>query len=290
MINRIAFTLLFVVSTSSFAQTELFWNNYANFNPAMSGFQYQYHASATVGDFSTWNRGLETAHANYGQRILGKHGVGLTYSSRNYFWNFNTIKLNYNYQFDLKRAGKIAPGIGIGFRQASPEYDMYIIPPTTILAPRTYGVLNLGVAYSWKKLLVGVSTTDFTDAWSYSTSGSPFSNMGTNMHASYDFQLGKNFQLTPRAFFEAQHGFRTVNTNLTATYKRKYSLGFSSQIHQSIGVNMGWDIKERFRVAYQYMIPTQALSHPQLIQNHRIHTFSVGFMIKDRKPKELPID
>ena len=284
-------TLAFVTtSLLSFGQTNMFWNNYSTFNPAMSGFEHQYHSALTASDLMHWNNGMEGLNANYNQRIAHNHGVGVSYSG-NYFKDFyrtNDVQLNYNYQFDLKKAGKIAPGIGFGYRNLFFDEAYYSSYFPTASSPQSinFGFVNFGVAYSWKNLVAGVSTTELT----YLLSGNDFLGMnvgiGVNLHASYDFRLGRNFQLKPRALYTVHNGYQNLTMDLTATYLNKFSFGVFSSGRNNIGVHTGWDIREKFRVSYGISKSYSALtgiSGPGALT----HQLTLGFFLKEAKPKEL---
>ncbi len=271
----------------SFGQTNMFWNNYANFNPAMSGFEHEYHGAITAREDWKWNNGIEGLTANYNQRIAGNHGVGIAYSGiyyQNFFQN-NVIKLNYNYQFDLKKAGKIATGIGVGYEHVlfDESFLSSFNPPPSFSRTVNFALVNIGVAYSWKKLNAGVSTTDYSFLLSNNDSISQSNKIGINLHASYDFQLSRKFQLTPRALFTAQNGFRDIAFDLTTTYLKKFSLGVMTTGRDNFGIHAGWDIREKFRVSYLISRVQSALT-----SSGPNHEFTLGFFLKEKAPIRTP--
>ncbi len=284
-----SFVLFAFITTClfSFGQTTMFWNNYANYNSAMSGFEHQYHGAISAREESEWNKGIEGLNSNYNQRIAHKHGVGISYSGF-YFNDFlqnNVIKLNYNYQFDLKKSGKISTGIGVGYEHVLFDEGFFSSynPPPTLPRKVEFAMVNIGAAYSWKKLIVGASTKDYVFLLTNNDSISFGNKVGVNVHASYDFQLSRKFQLTPRALYMAQNGFRTIAFDLTTTYLKKFSLGVMTTGRDNFGIHAGWDIRQKFRVSY---LISQSFS--PLTQSVPVHEFTLGFFLKEKKPKVTP--
>lgn len=261
----------------SFGQTDMFWNNYSNFNPAMSGFQYKQHAAIGAEEYWKSNKGVETINANFNQRIFGQHGVGINYTGNLTSLMNNILTLNYNYQFSFEKAGKLSTGIGIGAGRKQFKKNIFGSQFPTIIYPQNYFNLTLGAAYSWQNLIVGISTTNLVPPTN-SSLGSPFTDrVGINIHSGYAFQLGENYQLTPRIFFASQNGYQLMRFNLTTTFKNKYSLGLSARSNDNFGVNIGWDIKDKFRVAYMINQTFSKLSNGS---GYLGHEFSIGYIIK----------
>jgi len=277
-------TIAFIYSCFfSFGQTSMFWNNYSNFNPAMSGFQYTQHAAITVRETWDWNRGIESIQANYNQRIKGSHGIGINYAGSYSIFASNALKLNYNYQFNFNKAGKLSVGTGMGFGNSRIR-EKYIpaFDPFGTISPQNYLLLNFGTAYSWKNLIAGVSMSNITIVTSNTTATSTGPRIGWNAHLGYGFQLSRAFQLTPRMIYATTNGFHRLGSNLTATYKSKFALGVSYNFNSQFGVNVGWDIKEKFRVAYNYGLTLSQLTNTLYSGRHE---FSIGYIIKDKSAK-----
>ena len=282
---------LIATSFSSFGQTRMFWNNYSAVNPAMSGFEHQYHGTIATTEVLKYGLDLYNINANYNQRLFGKHGVGITYAG-DYHWptKITDIKLNYNFQFDLEKAGKIATGIGIGYRNASCDGDS---PPETLALPffqrsYSYGLMNFGVVYSWKNLVVGVSTTDNVYLISDREVMGLSKKLGYNLHASYDFQLGRNFQLTPRLFFTAHESGKHLTMDLTTTFMKRYSLGVMANAENSFGIHAGWDVREKFRISYA--VTKTRYQYPGY-QDYTLlsQELTLGFFLKEKKPRNAAL-
>lgn len=267
------FILTFVLS-STFAQQDMFWNNYSNFNPAMSGFQYQQHGALSYTDYFLNNRS-KALSVNYNMRLAEKHGVGLNFSGFNSNKNALTLTGNYNYQFNLKNAGKLSAGLGAGlsrFRD-NPGYQN----PNNTASPeaRNFIQLNLGVAHKWKGLTTGMS---LLNRISTETETNPLRLAGFNAHAEYNFTVGELFQLTPRVIYSSTSGRSRINTDLTVTYKKQFSLGVMYDLRGDLGFHAGWDINQKFRLAYLYNSGFSN-QHPTYFQNGR-HQFTLGFQLR----------
>lgn len=270
-ILSIAFTFIF---TLSFAQQDMFWNDYSNFNPAMSGFQYQQHGAISYSDFlrSDWS-GKELS-ANYNMRLAQKHGIGVNFSgySHTSFYNSSNVVANYNYQFDLNEAGKLSTGIGAGV-------NVLNINSHNIPEPLTHLQLNIGVGYKWKGLTAGISIQNIAQRRAQLIPGF-FSKTKPvyAIHASYDFNLGKRFQLTPRAIFEHNYGYTELNGALSLTFDKKFSIGALYAFHNEIGFHAGWNIKEKFRVAYS--VKSSFSSFTQSFLSYTRQELTLGFQLR----------
>ncbi len=271
------FVTLAFISTClfSFGQSQMFWNNYANFNPAMSGFEYEQHANASyINYYPGLSGNYSSVYANYGMRLAEKHGVGINYSGDFNPMTSHKVLLNYNYQFDLKKAGKIAPGIGIGFGREESLTGTY--PLFTTEFQNTLQS-TLGLAYSWKKLTVGVSSTNLTP-YQPTTGSNLSSTVGVNAHISCDVALGEKFTLTPRVLYTSHRGFQTLVLNTTAMFDERFALGVSLENNDHLGVNFGWDIQRKFRVAYNFSVTISKLNNSV---SGGIHQLSIGYLLKN---------
>lgn len=281
------FTTLAFISASlfSFAQSNMFWNNYSNFNPAMTGFNYQQHGSITYTDFYPALSGnYSDIHANYNYR-LKKHGFGVNYTGK-----FAPIVLsnkgilNYSYQQALTRKSQISGGIGIGVGNERLRHDDFYTIDTTLYAdPVTSFQLNVGVAYRWKLLTIGFAATNLLPPAPSTGYGYFFETVPTyRAHAKYDFKFSDKFMLTPQILFSSYDGFRRVQTNLTMMYKQQFAVGILADFRDNYGINLGWDIKEKFRVAYSY---SQTFSKLNNASNGGIHEISLGYFMNQKTPK-----
>lgn len=265
----------------SFGQSQMFWNNYANFNPAMSGFEHKLHANATYVDrYPALTGNYSSVYANYGMRLADQHGVGITYNRDvMYAIKENKVLLNYNYQFAIKASHKISLGTGLGIGQTNVDYDKLIYGDSIVNpSSATRFQLNVGLAYNWKNLFVGISATNLTPPeqnllLSYSSPQTAYI-----FHAQYTFQIGEKFQLIPRLLYEYEDGFQRLQPNLTLSYLEKFSLGVSSEGRDNFGFNLGWDIQRKFRIAYGF---NQTISKLSNGVSGGVHEFSIGYLLKN---------
>lgn len=267
----ITFALLF--SFSSFAQQDMFWNDYANFNPAMSGFQYQQHGAVSYSDYIKRDWSSKELSANYNMRFSQKHGVGINFSGYNYSTIFNSsnVVANYNYQFDLKEAGRLSAGIGAGV-------NVLNLSSNNIPTPRTHLQLNLGVAYKWKGLTTGFSIQNIAQPRAELTPGFFSATKPVYaIHAGYEFNLGERFQLTPRAMFEHNYGYTELNGGLTLTFDKRFLIGALYAFHNEIGFHAGWKIKEKIEVAYS--VKSSFSSYTQNFFSSTRQEFTLGFQL-----------
>ncbi len=269
----------------SFGQTNMFWNNYSNSNPAMSGFEFQRHGALTAIQNSKWFEGVDLFQANYSQRIYGQHGVGINFNGYYQLFSGQSITLNYNYQFDFNKAGKLSAGIGIGASHVRIR-DKYsdFLDSGQVFTPRNNFLLTIGATYSWKNLLVGISTSDLTVSKPPNYSSVYYPLIRLNAFISYDFQVTQNFELTPRIKYQQyNNGFNPFISNLTATFYEKYAVGISFYPNNQLGLNLGWDISNKFRVAYM-VSQTVFKDFPWTYAGYyRTHEFSIGYIIKNPK-------
>jgi type IX secretion system PorP/SprF family membrane protein len=273
------------ISTCIFAsgQSEMFWNNYSNFNPAMSGFQYKLHGSATYTDYYPSLSGNYSAvNANYGMKIAHHHGVGITYNGDFiHAIKNNKVLLNYNYQLNLKKAGRLSIGTGLGVGQSTVDYDKLtfgdsIVHPSSAASFE----LNVGLAYKWKNLYIGISATNLTPKEQHPLSSYYRPRTGYNLHVQYAFQITRKLQLTPRVLYTSLDGFHRLQPNLTLSYNEQFHLGVSSKLWDKFGVNAGFDIKNKLRVSYMFSKTISKLSSGI---SSGVHEFSIGYTIKNRR-------
>ncbi|MDG1332079.1 MAG: PorP/SprF family type IX secretion system membrane protein [Crocinitomicaceae bacterium] len=283
MKHLVTFAFL-MASLFSFGQSNLYWNNYSNFNPAMSGFQYNQHASATYNNsYPSLSGGYAGLLTDVGVNIANHHGVGIAYTG-DYTKGVNSHKavLNYNYQFYFKKAGKLAFGAGAGVGHTAYDYNKLTFGDFTVLPePKTNLELNAGVAYNWRNLYVGFSATNLTPSAFDPINAYYYSPPRTQYHvqAQYAFQIAKKFQLTPRVLYTYHNGFQRLQPNLTLTYNQKFSLGVSSRSRDGLGVNVGWDIANKFRVAYMFSATVSKLSNGV---NGGVHDFTFSYLLKNK--------
>ena len=264
----------------TFGQSDSYWNNYANFNPATSGFQYKQHAAATYFDyFPRLSVNYNGIYADAGINIKKHHGIGVAYTGDfNSSFGSHKAVVNYNYQFALPKAGKLSVGTGLGIgRYAVVDLLSPVFEPIDHLNSFE---LNLGASYNFKNLTLGLSATNLlpledSDDPSFRISAPT---RGYYIHAQYAAQLTPKFQLISRVLYSYSDGFQRLQPNLTVSYLDKFYLGATYEFRNSFGVNTGWDILNKFRVAYNYSITISNLNNTI---NGGKHEVSIGYVIKN---------
>ena len=277
MKSLIASACIFLASTT-FAQQDMFWNNYSNFNPAMSGFQYQQHGALSYSDYFNNESGRPSSIiGNYNLRLANKHGLGINYTGVYNNINYASYSVNYNHQFDLKKAGYLSTGIGAGLYRISENPTFHQSNNTTPLS-NEYLLLNLGIAYKWKGLTTGISVMNrrLTEA-----NDEILRLASANAFVEYEFALGEQFQLTPRIIYGATDNSYQggITTDLTLAFRKKFSIGATYNIVDNrIGIHTAWDINERFRIAYMFNTQVSAPNRGAIITPR--HQFTLGYILK----------
>lgn len=273
------------ISTGSFAQLDMFWNNYSNHNPAMSGFQYEQHGALSYSDYfrTTPSARPNRLIANYNIRLAEKHGLGVNYSGSYDYWSLQSYMVNYNYQFKIANAGSLSTGVGLGINRSHLDDD-FLSPISTPFAFKSAQV-NIGIAHRWKGLISGISlhalTNNFVDLQNENIR---LDKPGFTIHSGYQFKLGEQFTLTPRAIFQVRNGYQNdvLSGDLTLTVFDKLSIGTMYTIGggEHLGVHVGYDILEKFRLAYSYHSQIDPFGNqPSYLERGR-HQFTFGFLLK----------
>lgn len=246
----------------------------------MSGFQYDVHTFGTYTDhYPALSGDYKSTQVNLGANFADHHGVGINYSGAYFSYMSNSVTLNYNYQFDLKKAGNLSIGTGLGLgRHELRKAYAHLYDSINLPEPRNSFALSFGAAYSWKNLVAGISITDIATKQP-ATSSFYGPRLGYSLHAAYRFQAGERFQITPRALYRSIGSYQQLHFNLTTTFDKKFSLGISAWPHNRYGVNIGWDIKSKFRVAYMYNVTLSKLNNGVIYGSHE---FSIGYFLKSK--------
>ncbi|MFK7785163.1 MAG: PorP/SprF family type IX secretion system membrane protein [Crocinitomicaceae bacterium] len=266
----------------SFGQSESYWNNYANFNPAMSGFQYDQHATATYYNYyPSLSGSYDGIFADAGINLAKNHGIGVVYSGDfDDFAASHKALVNYNYQLHFKKAGKLSLGTGIGYG----VYTVHNALSSILTSGEKVGSfeLNLGASYNWRNVFVGFSATNLMpmDDLEYPFISFNSRYRGYNFHAQHTARIAEKFQLITRVLYTYENGFQRLQPNLTVAFMGKYSLGASYQARDGFGINAGWDILNKFRVAYNYSATVSALNNGVSGGKHEL---SIGYVLK-KKP------
>lgn len=249
----------------AFAQNEpisdMYWNNYSFSNPAMSGVKYKHEANVSFRNqfnSNSFHGSPKTWFVNYGTSIKNKHGLGLNYVNESIgFSEANRIKLNYNYQFQLKEDRKLVIGAAAGFYRIGLAAEWKCLGCKPVFLPQNAIQLDLGAAYFGKNITAGVAVAQLPIYKNHESfenrvhltgniryKGRLFSLSSfiieTRLHSDFnryhqDFNLGLGIQ----EFLEVGIGYRTgdlVLMNVTGIIAKKYRIGYS-YAHTLNGLN-----------------------------------------------------
>lgn len=252
-----------------------FWNISTSFNPATTGLSYKHQAGINYrNQWEKINGAPNTLFTTYNARIdKYKSGIGINYM----YETIGELKqhrfdLNYSYHVDLGNEKKLAFGASVGFRELSfiPNYITELSPS------QGFGFLsNFGIAYKTKNFNIGLSSTQINEAKikevGFSYSRHYFFN------ASYDFNLTNNFTLKPQVLLRTDGVFMSTDINLLAIFQKQYWIGVTSRSRNTFSFMGGIDLKEKYRIGYNYDITYSRLNNGVSSGSHEI---VLGFLLK----------
>lgn len=254
-------TISFLFAFGAFAQHEpvsnMYWNNYSYFNPAMSGVKHQHEANVTYrSQFSRIIDSPTSWFVNYGTNINEKHGLGLNYvyesigTSRT-----NRIKLNYNYQFELKEGRKLAIGTALSFRRIGWIPDWYSIH----FVPQNDFLVDLGAAYYGKNITAGLAVTQIP-IYQSSDYFDNFPNLTGNFR--YEGALFSLPSLILETKFQTDFIRYRQDFNVGYSIKKFLEVGIGYRTSDAALINLTGIIKEKYRIGYSYAMTINKLSSP----------------------------
>lgn len=268
------FTLLF--SFFSDAQQEpvvtQFWNNYSFINPATCAMDFKHQASVLYrNQWDRVNGAPNTVMANYNYEINRNHAVGVNFMHEAIgVSRINVGVLNYNYRFHFSDSMThfLSVGAGIGMGNHFIDYEKFYGSTINVIdlafpnATTNYPKVNVGVAYRFKKLFVGIGSTQVTEAFlARSNTGNP--NRPARHYylmSSYDFRIVENFSLKPQLLVQTDGIFSSVQLNVLAAFFKNYSIGASVRSRDAFAFIAQVDIVGKFRVGYSYDYTTNKLA------------------------------
>jgi type IX secretion system PorP/SprF family membrane protein len=281
-------TLLLSLCMTAYAQQEpltiQFWNHYSFFNPAMSGVEYKHQASITYRDqWSGFTGNPRTFLANYNTLLNEKHGLGVNLMAEEIGLTKTKLAvINYNYRLLLneEKAHFFTVGLGVGFGNTVVDNSLFLPPgsstdPLLVTATTNYLKINAGIAYHWKNLLVGFGSTQINGRSVSKGNYKPaihFFGM-----ASYDWNIGSNFTITPRFYYRSDLNFQTTEVNALFTYMKKHSFGVGIGNRNVIQFIAQYDVKEKFRIGYSMEIVNSKLNNSIFQPTHE---FVLGYVLK----------
>ncbi|MEY3236414.1 MAG: hypothetical protein RI883_515 [Bacteroidota bacterium] len=259
-----------------------FWNLKSFYNPAAAGLNYKHQAAL----LARWqwigvNGAPDSQLASYSVKSDKLHGgLGLSYlHDKIGFSTQNQFKVNYSYQIQLKNESILSVGLAGGI--ANYRLDAVLVPPTSAIDPnlpvsfnQTNFIADFGIAYSHNKFNTGISVTQLniqsnSDNYQYAEHFYVF--------ADYIFGNVSGFQFKPQVLVRTDLVKMSGDINLTSFYKEKYSLGIGYRNRDAFCFNIGWDIKNKFRIGYSYDVTVSKLNNGV---SGGSHEFVLGLLLK----------
>lgn len=271
----ILFTLSFAFLSTAQQEPFLtqFWNSYSFVNPATCAMDYKHQAAVQYrNQWDGVNGAPNSLLANYNYEINLNHAVGVNYSYEtigNSKYNIGVLNYNYRIHFSDSITHFLLIGAGIGMGNYSADFTNFVYPTTVdsdyglpSKATTTYPKLNLGVAYRFKNLFVGIGSTQITDAF-LSRNNSAFIYKPVRHYylmAAYDFKIVENFSLKPQLLIQTDAINISTQVNLLATLFKNYSLGFTYRTSDAFAFIAQVDIVGKYRIGYSYDRTTNKLA------------------------------
>jgi type IX secretion system PorP/SprF family membrane protein len=272
--------LSFVSNAQSEQLPSMFWNNYSQFNPAVSGMEYQHKGILTHrNEWPSLSGNRRTLFANYDGRIGRRHGVGLNLIGSKSLWGtqHQKIQANYSYHHVMNNSRRISIGI-------SPSYNRSAVsevwgPSVTKTNSLNF---NTGIAYQGSTILAGVGVTQLFNI--ESSEGGGESNLKPNFFAHFRkrFQIGRKLDVYLDGVYQTVDGFHSAKLNARIVLYNKFMFGGGIGARDNFMAQIGWDISDRFRVAYAYDTTVSKLNNGT---SGGSHEFTLGYVMKYRSQR-----
>lgn len=279
---KILLTISFLAAFGAFAQHEptsdMYWNNYSYFNPAMSGVKYKHEANVSYrSQFNNEFSNYSAWFANYGTNIKEKHGFGLNYVNET-IWisRVDRVKLNYNYQFELKEGRKLAVGTAVSFRSMSLSPNWFEECPMCdphYSFPKKVFQLDLGAAYYGKNITAGLGLTQIQIY-----KNSEYDDHIPHLTGNFRYEELLSF---PRGSLFLETKIQTdfvryrQDFNIGYTIKEFLEVGLGYRTSDAVSINVTGVVKKRYRIGYSYAMTINALSS----YSTGTHEFTLGLRL-----------
>jgi len=276
---------LFLIATSAFGQQEpqvtQFWNALTYYNPATGGYEFDHEAYAVVRDqWSNLTGNPSTQMLSYTAKLKKiSSAVGGSYLHENIGLTDNhKAKFTYAYYLRLGRKSYLSFGLAAGVNYLkNSDKIIFLNPPNVNFYTPSYGfTADIGIAYRWRGLDVGISATQFPQskyANGYRDAVHLFAHLG------YDLQLSRLVKFRTQFFYKTDFNFSTIDLNMLLKFKDKVYVGVTNRLYNAWAIMAGWDIKGKFRVSYAYDMTFSKLNNGVIGATHEI---GLGFMLKKR--------
>lgn len=273
----------------------LFWNNYLNTNPAMTGAVYKHQANVNWRDYALKNimpvsiPYQQVISANYSAKLEKiNSGIGGSYRYDSHSsQNFQTGLISYAYHLPIKSMF-LSFGISGGIKTLNQQYPDATGLPVSNHKYKPAFTSDFGIALRHDKWNVGVSLTQWNGPTLRTKDSMNYAYKLVAhlwLFADYRFALGEKWSLTPRFQIVSDKISLIANLQVIAAWKENLWFGAgvqSTRLTSTSGLHftpiIGYDIKGRFRLGYTAVISARN-SNPTLFRNVT-HEAVLGFMFK----------
>lgn len=254
----VAFVVLF--SIQSHAQQQplhtMFWNHYSAYNPAATGTNNTYYvASSSRTQWTKINQRPITQLLLFDYKIAKINsgiGINYTYDQLGYQAS-NNINFNYAYHLHLNKDRLLTAGLSFGYEKIAVDYSALIaltLNDPAISLSRNFSFFNLGAGllYQSPHLLIGASAMQLNQ-----DSEQNFKNVRHIYFCTVGtFNINNKFQVKPGIYYRYIASTTLLEANIRTVYLKKYWIGSSYRVNNSLCVMAGLDIKEKYRISYAY--------------------------------------
>lgn len=282
--KTITLVSLLILSFVSNAQDEkspsMFWNNYSQFNPAVSGLEYKQKGILTYrNEWPALTSNARTLFANYEARVGRRHGVGLNLiGSKGLAGNrHQEIQANYSYHHVMKNSRRISIGVSPSYiRDVNTQFNGAPQIKTNSLS------FNTGIGYQGKTILAGIGVTRLLDITSTDNIKGVNVKPGLFAHIRKIFDVSRNIDIYLDGIYKTRDGFRSFNLNTRIVLYDKFMFGGGIGLRDNFMIQFGWDIDDRFRVAYAFDETLSKLSNGTSGGSHEL---TLGYVMKYRSQR-----
>ena len=242
----------------------MFWNNYAYFNPSLTGFKY--HHQAYLNYRSQWVDGDRTPKdlfANYAVDLANLNfGLGMTYNHEEIgFYSNDKALVNASYHIKTGEKSNIAIGVNGGVLLSKLDGTYVNSEGTNLEATdlQTLFTLDVGISFQSEIFMLGIGSININNPSSLSDVDSIFDYVlepTYNTFLEYKWSLSDNFSLMPRVMIQTDLIYFTGEVNAQLQFKDKIMLGVGVRTNGSVLLSADFDLKKKFRMGYQYELNT----------------------------------
>jgi type IX secretion system PorP/SprF family membrane protein len=199
-----------------------------------------------------------------------------------------------SYGFTFAQEHNVRAGLSLGFNQyrVDPTNAVYFDPNDPIIngGVQAAGAVNteFGVAYSWRKLDIGIASKQFIQA--YSNFGYPGLNgygmrRHMNIFGSYNIDINPTWTVRPSVFAKGTNNGYQFDFNADAIYKNFVTAGLGARTGVGLIARLGVSIQDFFFIGYAYETPMSNIASYSA-GSHEI-ILGLKFCKKEKPKKEI---